>query len=416
MKKKSIVLLTFFCLFHLNGKEENLNAPPLSTLSDGEVSHFQMLVEGNNRFGFDLYQHLKNQSGNLYFSPYSIVTGLGMAAIGARGDTQLEFQHAFRYVIPLLLFIGDLNQELQKGDSKNMTAARLSIANELWIDKKIKVLPSFIQVLMKDFRSPLQQVDFHVELTQSIQKINQWVLQRTSGKIQNILSSQDVTANTMMALTTAAQIKGSWASPFDRKETKQVSFYSTPQRALHAEMMQNTGQYSVWRGEKWDILALPYEQGKEGAQLMMAILLPKKDVSLKELEAQLTLDHWKNWKGLLKNDWVTVTLPIFRITHRLDLKNVLKALGFVTTFNEAANFGALTEEKGVFIDTAIHKASIKIDENGSDVSTIGKRVISLAKKEEKEASVFNVDHPFVFIIWDQRTDSILFMGRVNTPY
>lgn len=179
MKLKRLCLNMLGCLLTaclLNAQEEN-TPPPLSTLSESEVVHFGLLVQGNNRFGFDLYQHLKNQPGNLYFSPYSIVTGLGMVSVGAGGETANQFQRAFRYSPPLLLFIGDLDASL-KGDK----AEQVLLANGLWVDKSVKVFPSFTVALKRNFRFDLQPIDFVNNLNPSIQKINQWISKQTEGK------------------------------------------------------------------------------------------------------------------------------------------------------------------------------------------------------------------------------------------
>lgn len=407
-----IFFLGCFLITELSGEEES-QKPPLPTLSESEYVHFQMLVDGNNRFGFDLYQHMKNQPGNLFYSPYSIVTGLGMVSIGAKGETARQFQHAFRYTLPLLLFIGDLNESLQKG-SYSKEVAQVLLANALWVDKSIKVLPSFTQTFLRDFRDPLQQVDFRDNLSATIQQINQWVLKQTKGKINHMLLAQDVPANAKMILTTAAYVKGKWGSPFDRALTKRLPFQITSQRTLLTEMMHQTSHYSIFKGEQWDILAIPFEQGEEGAQLAMVILLPKKDISISLLEKNLTWDNWKQWKGQLHREWVSLGLPSFRIDKRLDLDTLLKGIGFTAVYNSEANFSGMTGEKDVYLNAVIHKTSIKIDEKGADISTVNsKSQTSIA--EEKAPYLFIADRPFVFMIWDQKTDSILFMGRLAMP-
>lgn len=404
-------LLCLGCLFIPLLKAQEL---PLPTLSESETLHFQMLVEGNNRFAFDLYQHMKQQSGNLYFSPYSIAAGLSLVSIGAKGVTAQAFQHAFRYSPALLLFIGDLNESLQKSSASKNTAQVL-LANAVWIDKSIPLLPSFKQTFLRNFRTPLQPIDFANDLSLSIQKINQWVSQQTQGKVGNMLSGQDVNVNTRIVLTTAAYLKGSWTYPFDQRSTKRIPFQVSPQRALLTDMMQNTSNYLLWKGEQWDVLAVPYERGDQGAHLTMVILLPKKDVLLNALEKNLTWENWQQWKGQLQNQSVALTLPRFRIDKRLDLEIVLKGLGFSSMFTPEANFSAMTAEKGIHINKAIHKTSIKLDEKGVDISTVAGLKPASSVKTDEAPYEFIADRPFIFIIWDQKTDSIVFMGRLSQP-
>ncbi len=411
----TVCLCCLSCLLWsgVGAQEENTKAP-LSTLSESEVQHFQLLVQGNNRFAFDLYQHLRTQPGNLYFSSYSIVTGLGLAAVGAKGETAHQFQHAFRYSPSLLLFIGDLNESLQKS-STSKSANQVFLANALWIDQSLLILPSFKQTLLRNFRTAVQLLDFQHDLSRSIQKMNQWVLQQTNEKINNMVSTQDATMNTRMMLTTAAWMKEQWASPFDPSLTKRQSFYLTAQRTFLVDMMQNTADYLLWKGEQWDMLVLPFEKADQGAQLAMAIFLPQKNVPLIELEKNLTWENWRQWQSQLQSQKVTLVLPRFRIEKRLNLEPVLKSMGFHSVFSSAADFSAITEEKGVYLNQAIHKAGIRLEEKGVDITASRGRSKSVKTVKTESAYEFIADRPFTFIIWDQKTDSIVFMGRLSLP-
>src|SRR5262249_33047994 len=143
-------------LFISLGAQKNF---PLSTLSESEIAYFKTLVEGNNRFAFDLYHRLKSDPGNIYFSSYSIISGLAMPAIGAKGETAHQFQRTFRYSPALLLLIGDLNQSLEKS-SESKSQTQVLLANALWLDKSLSILPSFKQTFLRDFRENFQVVDF----------------------------------------------------------------------------------------------------------------------------------------------------------------------------------------------------------------------------------------------------------------
>lgn len=412
-----IIILCLSCLScflwtGLRAQEGSANVP-LPTLSESELQYFQLLVQGNNRFAFDLYQRVKNQSGNLCFSSYSIVTGLGLVAVGAKGETAYQFQHAFRYSLSLLLFIGDLNESLQK-PSASKSGNHVLLANALWVDQSLPILPSFKQTLLRNFKTAVQPLDFKHDVGISIQKINQWVLHNTNGKINNILSTQDATMNTHMILTTAACMKAQWANPFDSFLTTRKSFYLTAQRTFLADMMQNTADYLLWKGEQWEMLVLPFEKGEQGAQLAMAILLPKKNVSLAELEKNLTWENWQQWKSQLQNQRVALTLPRFHIEKRLELEPILTAMGFTLALSPKADFSEMTGQKGVYLNRAIHKTSIRLEEEGTEIMTAGRAKLAATQKNGSPYE-FIADRPFAFIIWDQKTDSIVFMGRLSLP-
>lgn len=412
MHLRFLLCLTLLIFASLKAQDDNSQAP-LPTLSESEVLHFQMLVEGNNRFAFDLYQQIRlHQTGSLYFSPYSIASGLNMLTIGAKGETAQPFQHAFRYSPPLLLFIGDLNESLQSSRLRN--SAQVTLANALWIDKSIPILPSFKQTFMRNFRTTLQPVDFAQDLNQSVQRINQWVLHQTQGKISNMISVPDVNVNMQMILTTAASLKGEWASPFDQKLTKRLPFHISVQRTSLVDMMQNTAQYLLAKGEKEEVLLIPFAQ-EGGPQIVMTILLPKEGMALSELEKRVTWENWRQWKGQLQSQWVTLALPRFRIDRRLDLEMTLKSLGFAPIFSPQADFSGMTSQKGVFLNQAFHKTSIRIDEKGADRGQPAKIKPTANIPKDTQPYAFTVDRPCVFIIWDQKTDAILFMGRLMIP-
>jgi serine protease inhibitor len=394
-----------FCLW---GQQQNSQAP-LSTLSESEIAYFQKLVEGNNRFAFDLYQQVKQQPGNFYFSPYSIVSGLGMLAIGAKGETANQLERTFHYSSALLLFIGDLNASLQKS-SKN--GKQVFLANALWLDKSLPVLPSFKQTLLSNFRTTVQSTDFAEHLSQSIQQINQWVEKQTNNKIYNMVVPQDVTTKSRLLLTTGAYLRGAWGNSFNPTLTKRLPFQITPQRTMSTEMMQMTANYPLWKGEQGDLLVVPFAQESEGAQLAMAILVPKKELSLNELEKDFTWENWQQWKGKLQNQEVTLTLPRFHIEKGLDLESLLKGLNLNLLFTSEADFSGITGQKGIPLAQALHKTSIRVDEKGADV-LVGMKTGRAAT--DKTPYEVKADRPFIFMIWDQKTDSILFMGRLSLP-
>lgn len=391
---------------------------PLPTLSESEVPYFKKLVDGNNRFSLNLYRHVSRmRSGDIFFSSYSIATGLGMASIGAQGETERQFRETFHYTTPLLLLVGDLDSFLKKGGERQMrNGGQLLQANALWIDKGIVPLNSYQQVLKQNYSTSLQVADFTNQLGQSVQLINRWIAQNSGGKIRGGVSFQDVPLGSKMVLTTAASLKGQWLYPFDRTKTKKSPFYITPQRPWDVQMMNNTEHYFLWNGKQWDVLTVPFEVEAEGAELAMTILLPKEGVELVEVERGLTWENWETWRKEAVSRFVELTLPTFHINNRLDLDALLKGVGLTKVFNSEANFRGLTQEKGFYLNAATHSASIELDEKGVGLRGVG---LSSRKAPPKakggNAYPFTVNRPFIFIIWDQRTETILFIGRLAFP-
>lgn len=389
---------------------------PLPSISSLEVEYFQLLVQGNNRFAFDLYQEVRQQTGNLCFSPYSILSGLAVAAIGAKGDTAIQFQRIFRYSLHLLPLFRDLNEFLQPSSSKNKNGSQIWVADRLWIQKNIPILPSFQQTLLRSLNETIESTDFINDKSRSISMINQWTSQETERKINNVLNTQDVTTKTRLLLTTAITMKGQWEDPFDSRQTIREPFYVTSQRSLLSNMMQKTLNCLVWKGDQWDLVVLPYKQTEEKARLVMVIILPKQETSLEELEKNLTWDHWQQWLSQVQMESVTLTLPRFRIEKRLDLGRDLQALGLVAPFSAEANFSGITQEKDLFLEKAIHKTLIRVEELGTE----GARIASPQKSpnetpNESPPYPFIANRPFVFIVWEKQTNSVVWMGRLAFP-
>lgn len=406
-----IVAITLFFAALCWGENESV-LPTLPTLSPSEERFFEMVVEGNNRLGFDVFRTIKNQSGNLCFSPYSMASGLAIVASGAKGETRGELQRLLHYSLSLLPLFGDLNNQFS---DEAKTGSQILMANALWIEKDLPLLPSFKLTVQRDIQATLQFMDFAKDKGKSVQTINQWVSHQTRGKINQLLNLQDVSAQTRLVLTAAITMKGVWARPFDPKLTKRLPFQITPTRTFMANMMHATSHYSLWKGEKWDLLEIPYQSGKEGGQLSMMLLLPKK-ASLEELEDQLTWENWKQWMGKLQMQAVSLIMPQFRIEKRFDLNPTLTSLGASLAFNPDADFSGMTGQKGLFLNEAIHKTAIQIDEKGMEVAAAaGSSFPPAVVAEAAQPYEFKADHPFLFIIFDRKTSSILFMGRLALP-
>ncbi len=410
--KKIGCLICIGCLILSDLKAQG--QPPLSTLSESEAAYFKQLVEGNNRFAFDFYKQAKRQPGNVYFSSYGIAHGLGMLAIGAKGKTAHQFQHTLSYSPAILLLMRDLDESLQKTvDTKNIR--KILIINTLWLDKSLSILPSFKQTLMRNFKISSQSIDFTHHLGLSVQAVNQWIAQQSNGLVRQMIAAQDIAMNTHMLLTMVANLESEWSYPFEPNLTKRLPFQLSIQRTILTEMMHNTSTYLLRKGEEVDIIAIPCIQEEEEPQLSMVIFLPKKNFPLAELEKKFTWENWQQWKGELQNQTVSLILPRFRIDRYLDLNTILKALDLASIFSSEADFSQMVSQKGIYLNQALHKTSICIDEKGIN--------LGLRKAKPKMMSVlgtqlpylFTIDHPFLFMIWDQKTDSILFMGRLTIP-
>lgn len=387
----------------------------VSSLSNAEVEHFKKFVGGNNRFGFNLFKQLERQPGSFGFSPCSIALGVNMPAVGAQGETLKQFQQVFGYSQPLSLFASDLEFKLQNPEA--LPGGQLSIANTLWIDKSIPILPSFKLGILRNFREKLDSVDFVNNLNAAIQKINQWVAAKTKGKINFIVTSQDINGTMRMVLTTAFYIQGGWEYPFDQKDSKRLPFKVSKQRTALSNMMHRQGEYLMVKGKEADLIAIPLANQAEGLQISFVIIMPPEKKEIIYFVQDFTYENWMKWKEQFKMTKAAVTIPSFQIDRRLNVMDGLQGMGLKAIFRAGADFMGISNSKGLVLNQVIHKSPMMIDERGlhmNDAFRTKQKGAQPSRKNE-EIMEFLADRPFLFVVWEQKMDVILYMGRISIP-
>lgn len=382
----------------------------------------EMIVNGNNAFALDLYAQLKNNEGNLFYSPYSISTALAMTYAGARDQTAEQmaqtlhfpeckgsdspgwmrtteqFHRAFGRVIDRL------NQQGKKNDYQ------LSVANALWGQKGYPFLDSFIELNNQYYDARIKQVDFVKETEKTQKKINQWVEDKTNEKIKNLIPQGALNALTRLVLTNAIYFKGNWAEQFDKDMTKNADFFVSSDKTVTAPLMYQKEDFKYGQSDTLQLLELTYK----GEDLSMLILLPKEKDGLADMEKELTTRNLAEWQKKMHKQEVEVFLPKFKMTSQFSLAETLEKMGMPDAFDVGkADFSGMTGNKDLFISAVLHKAFVEVNEEGTEAAAATGVMMSLSMALEQ--SVFRADHPFVFIIKDNNTGSILFVGRVVDP-
>ena len=310
--------------------------------------------------------------------------------------------------------IGRLNEQGQKGHYQ------LSVANALWGQKDYPFLESFI-TLNKDFyHAGLENVDFVRETEKARRKINAWVENKTQDKIKDLIPPGALDAMTRLVLTNAIYFKGDWAEQFDKKQTQDAPFYITHNKTVQSPLMHRRGDYKYGEhvstqhdgGVKVQILELPYK----GYELSMVVLLPEQG-SIGHFEEDLPVEMLKSWTSGLRSREVVVYLPKFKMASQFSLSKTLTAMGMPDAFDPgAADFFGMTGDKELFISDVLHKAFVEVNEEGTEAAAATGVMMSLSSSLDiEEPPVFRADRPFVFLIKDNNTGSILFVGRVMDP-
>jgi serpin B len=405
--------------------------------SDGQAlnenEERKTIVQGNSRFALELYARLRDKGENLFFSPYSISTALAMAYAGAQGQTgsqMAEVLHFPTYTVPIDMLaankqektrapwkyeqfssafgkvIQDLNTRGKKGKYE------LAVANALWGQKGYGFLEEFLNLIKTDYDGRLNEVDFVTAAEMARQTINAWVEEKTNNKIKDLIAKGVLDSMTRLVLTNAIYFKGKWARQFKEENTKRAPFTLLNGSKVDVPMMNQTADFNYIQTEDFQGLELPYVDN----ELSMIILLPNKFDGLAAFEKTLTLENLSRWLAKPRRCEVIVSIPKFKMTSQFSLGDVLKSMGMTNAFMpDEADFSGINGKRDLFISAVIHKAYVDVSEEGTEAAAATGVIMKITSAGPTQTPVFRADHPFVFVIRDNHSGSILFIGRVLNP-
>ena len=368
------------------------------------------VARGNTSFALDLYQQLRHNAGNLFFSPYSISTALAMTYAGARGDTATQMAQTLHFPLAgerlheAFAALGRLlNAVQERGD------VLLSVANALWPQAGYHFLASFLDLVKRFYGLSITPLDF-AEPDKARAQINAWVEEETGDKIKELIRPGMLDSLTRLVLTNAIYFKGNWAHPFDRAKTKQAPFWLTAKRAVDVPMMAQKQDFEYAETAELQMLSLPYV----GGALSMVLLLPREMDGLARLEDALTTENLKAWGRYLSSREVEVFLPRFELGSTFNLSGVLTGMGMRDAFGEEADFSGMTGGRDLYISEVVHKAYVAVNEEGTEAAA-ATAVLMARMALPPCPATFKADHPFIFLIRDNFVGGILFLGRVVAP-
>jgi serpin B len=371
------------------------------------------VIQGNNAFALGLYAKLRTENkGNLFFSPYSVSTALAMAYAGAKGKTATEMADVLHFTLPqeeLPRAFAALATKLH-GDVKKV-GYQLSVANRLWGQTGYHFLPAFLQVTRDDFAAELAQLDFEQNAEAARRTINSWVEEKTERKIKDLIAPGVLGPTTTLVLTNAIYFNGDWQMKFEVRATRDAPFSLAPQEKMTVPMMQQQAMFAYGAADDLRILELPYI----GRNLSMFVLLPTELDGLAGIEKRLSVETLKTWTSGLTMQTVKVFLPKFKISSGFRLDKTLEAMGMSQAFSGNADFSGMTGKRDIFFSAVIHKAFVDVKERGTEAAAATGIMMARAAARPQQIPVFRADHPFLFLIRDNRTGSILFVGRIVNP-
>jgi len=387
----------------------NPTQPPKSDDTGWSEEGTQEVVDANNQFALELYTELsKNGKENIFYSPYSISAALAMTYEGAKGETKDEIKSVFHF--PEDSTLRPNFAKIYNDINKNEEDYELRTGNALWVQKDYPFLEDYINIVVKYYGGKASNLDFVKETEKSRQTINSFIEEQTNNKIKDLIPKGVLDYLTRLVLTNAIYFKGTWQWEFNPKNTEEVDFKITPTDIVKVPMMYmkpEKAKFNYADLEDLQILELPYK----GEKISMLILLPKDN--LEDIQP-LTIEKLKEWKSQTKEETLDeIYLPKFEFDTKYFMKEILSDMGMPTAFEMDADFSGMDGTKSLYIKEVIHQAYVKVDEKGTEAAAATGVVMELTSIMPK--NIFRADHPFIFIIQQNDTGNILFLGRVNDP-
>lgn len=384
------------------------------------------LVANLNSLGIDLYHtQTQNNDNNLIFSPYGVVSAFSAAYAGARDETEAEMaqvlqflpqseQHdQYRMVNCYLAGLANDAKLINPGMGEQNIPFQLQLANGLWRQQGFPLSPGFLTTIADKYAANLQEVNFVTNSAQAVAQINQWVDQATAGRIQELVTQNEVTPNTRLVIANAIYFKASWLAPFSLSRTEMQPFILLSSDQIEVPLMHSTMRTSYLQADGYQAALLPYFSPHINKGVEMLIVLPSTG-QFAEIEKNFDLEMIADIAANAKLYDLSITLPKFELRNSLDLMETLTLMGLQAPFEPGrADFSGITNgENGLFISAAIQQATITVDENGTEAAAATGAVMAESKLEPAELIV---NRPFIYAIREVNSGAILFMGRVMNP-
>ena len=393
-----------------------LGVAPFNTDMPAEAadgSEIEAVVDGNTAFALDLYSRLKDEDGNLFFSPYSISVALAMTYAGARENTAQQMSQTLRFSLdPQRLHpaFGKLEERLEALQEEGNV--QLEIANSLWPHKSYPILEEYIGLVKKYYGVKITPLDYAANIEAARRIINEWVEEKTKDKIKDMIGPGVLDALTRLVLVNAIYFKGNWADQFEEELTKDAPFHPLSGESIEVPMMKQQETFGYAEHEDLQILQMPYA----GDEMSMLVLLPKNMDGLADLQSVFNEESLEEWLRSIRKKEVLVFLPKFKVTSQFRLDETLASMGMPDAFSpEKADLSGIDgEPHRLYIGAVIHKAFVDVNEEGTEAAASTAVGFALASMPEP-VPTFRADHPFIFMIRDNNTGSILFMGRIVDP-
>ncbi len=399
------------CLFLWAAWSPPLRSQPVPTLSEAARERIAIRT---TTFSLDLLDQLWQQPGNLLVSPYSLYAALLMVASGAGGDTAAVLGRVLR------LEAAGSDLPALASHSARLTAepagSPLVMGQSIWPAERFTLRPAFRQKMATSFGASITPLDYAGDPEGAAQRINAWVSERTRGRIKELVAADQFSPDTRLSLLSTIWFQGEWMDEFDPDGTRTGPFALQGGGTRAVPLMQRTGWYRLGSIPGGRILEIPYA-GKSTVtpNHALLILLPDQRDGLAALQHQLTPQSLNKAIEGMKEARVELILPRFKMRGRLDLMGTLERMGLGAVFGPGADLSGISAVPDLYLSGVLQEATLEVDEKGTEAAAATIMMMPVTGLGEDPITPFRVDRPFLLMIRDQPTGTLLFLGRVMDP-
>ena len=369
------------------------------------------IIKADNAMGFELFRevYLLSEEDNLMISPLSVSYALGMTYNGAAGTTLEAFNDVLHLGELTSVEVNESYQDLMDQMLNLDDKVEFSIANSIWYRLGFQVLSEFINTNKEYFDAEVKEVDFSDP--QSVEVINQWIEEKTNDKIKDMLDQ--IPADAAMYLINAIYFNAPWKYEFEKGDNYQGDFNLEDGTKYQTEFMRISGNFQYTTNEDFIAVELPYGD----STFSMVVMLPTSGKDISEFVSSLEFDKWDTWFGNSRFTGVQVDLPKFKYEFKKLLNDPLINLGLGVAFSEFdADFTRINPDGNLFISRVIHQTFIDVQEEGTEAAAATIVEISLTSAGGGGSPIyFKADQPFLYLIIENSTGAIVFIGKVGKP-
>ncbi len=409
------ILLFVLIISGCISKEQTVAESSSNSIQDDPVLKNIINMESEkklNMFAFNLYKEiLKTEDDNLLISPFSISTAMAMAYGGSGGETKNQMSRTLFFDPDMNRFHNEFTKHVKNIEKLAGDDLELNIVNGMWVQYDYPFLNSYIETLKNYYGPVYHEADFKFDREKERREINEWVENKTNNKIIELIREGILVEDTRLVLVNAIYFLSNWLEEFDKELTQTRNFNLDANNQVEAKFMSKEAEFKYYEDEQAQVLEIPYA----GKNFSMLLLLPGENTALPAFESKFDPGMYQYYIDNLRQQKVQLLLPKFKMRFHTNLEEIMVKMGMPLAFSDRADFSRMTDEDDLKIDRVIHQAFIEIDEKGTEAAAATAVTIIRKVSMPNDQIIFKADRPFKFIIKENESNTILFMGRVMNP-